>query len=135
MTGNRALLKNFVAKFLGIVHFGNDHVAKITGYGDLIHDKVIIQRVYFVEGLGHNLFSIGQLCDNGLEVAFREYSCIVRTLEGFDILKGSQDSNLYQIALKELTSPKPICLLAKSNIITSLAMASSILSPEIQNDQ
>lgn len=114
MTGNRALLKNFVAKFLGIVRFGNDHVAKITIYGDLIHDKVIIQHVYFVEGLGDNLFSSGQFCDNYLEVAFHKHSCIVRTLEGVDILNGSRDSNLYQIVLNELMAPKSICLLAKA---------------------
>lgn len=106
MTGNKALLKNFVAKFLGIVRFGNDHIAKITGYGDLIHNNVTIQRVYFVEGLGHKLFSIGQFCDNGLEVAFRQHTCIVRTLDGVDILKGSRESNLYQIALMRFESFK-----------------------------
>nr|GEV41696.1 retrovirus-related Pol polyprotein from transposon TNT 1-94 [Tanacetum cinerariifolium] len=35
----------------------NDHVAKIMGYGDYKIRNVTISRVYFVEGLGHNLFS------------------------------------------------------------------------------
>nr|GEX46199.1 integrase, catalytic region, zinc finger, CCHC-type, peptidase aspartic, catalytic [Tanacetum cinerariifolium] len=52
-------LINFVHKFLGTVKFGNDHVAKIMGYGDYTIGIVMISRVYFVEGLGHNLFSVG----------------------------------------------------------------------------
>ncbi|GJX54046.1 retrovirus-related pol polyprotein from transposon TNT 1-94 [Tanacetum coccineum] len=48
----------FVNKFLGIVKFGNDHVAKILGYGDYQIGNVMISRVYYVEGLGHNLFSV-----------------------------------------------------------------------------
>ncbi|GJW06565.1 retrovirus-related pol polyprotein from transposon TNT 1-94 [Tanacetum coccineum] len=36
MTGDRSQLTNFVSKFLGTVKFGNDHVAKIMGYGGLI---------------------------------------------------------------------------------------------------
>nr|GFB73720.1 integrase, catalytic region, zinc finger, CCHC-type, peptidase aspartic, catalytic [Tanacetum cinerariifolium] len=34
MTGDRTQLINFVQKFLGTVKFGNDHMAKIMGYGD-----------------------------------------------------------------------------------------------------
>ncbi|GJR68506.1 hypothetical protein Tco_0014571 [Tanacetum coccineum] len=57
--------------FSGIVKFGNDHVAKILGYGDYHIGNVTISRVYYVEGLRHNLFSVGQFCDSNLEVAFR----------------------------------------------------------------
>nr|GEU98985.1 retrovirus-related Pol polyprotein from transposon TNT 1-94 [Tanacetum cinerariifolium] len=60
-------LINFVQKFLGTVKFGNDHVAKIMGYGDYKTRNVTISRVYFVEGLGRNLFSVGQFCDSDLE--------------------------------------------------------------------
>ncbi|GJW67504.1 hypothetical protein Tco_0121928 [Tanacetum coccineum] len=41
------------------VKFGNDHVAKILGYGDYQIRNVTISRVYYVEGLGNNLFSVG----------------------------------------------------------------------------
>nr|GFC41469.1 retrovirus-related Pol polyprotein from transposon TNT 1-94 [Tanacetum cinerariifolium] len=34
MTGNRALLMNFVEKFLGTVRFGNNVFAVIAGYGE-----------------------------------------------------------------------------------------------------
>ncbi|GJU51590.1 hypothetical protein Tco_1221145 [Tanacetum coccineum] len=36
MTGNLSLLCNFVEKYLGTVHFGNDQFAPILGYGDLV---------------------------------------------------------------------------------------------------
>nr|GEZ41264.1 integrase, catalytic region, zinc finger, CCHC-type, peptidase aspartic, catalytic [Tanacetum cinerariifolium] len=57
MTRDRSQLINFVQKFLGTVKFRNDHVAKIMGYGDYQIENVTISRVYYVEGLGHNLFS------------------------------------------------------------------------------
>nr|GFC12096.1 integrase, catalytic region, zinc finger, CCHC-type, peptidase aspartic, catalytic [Tanacetum cinerariifolium] len=63
MTGNLNLLINFVEKFLGTVKFGNDQIAPILGYGDLVQGAVTIKRVYYVEGLNHNLFSVGQFCD------------------------------------------------------------------------
>nr|GFA70501.1 retrovirus-related Pol polyprotein from transposon TNT 1-94 [Tanacetum cinerariifolium] len=45
----------------------NDHIAAILGFGDLQWGNILITRVYFVEGLGHNLFSVGQFCDSNLE--------------------------------------------------------------------
>nr|GEX07303.1 copia protein [Tanacetum cinerariifolium] len=59
MIGDRSQLVNFVQKFLGTVKFGNDHVAKIMGYGDYQIGNVTISWVYYVEGLGHNIFSVG----------------------------------------------------------------------------
>nr|GFA82085.1 integrase, catalytic region, zinc finger, CCHC-type, peptidase aspartic, catalytic [Tanacetum cinerariifolium] len=56
-------------KFMGTVRFGNDHVAAILGFGDHQWGNILITWVYFVEGLGHNLFSVGQFCDSDLEVA------------------------------------------------------------------
>ncbi|GJR23911.1 hypothetical protein Tco_0972438 [Tanacetum coccineum] len=67
MTGNRSQLINFVHKFLGTVKFGNDHIAKIMGYGDYQMGNVTISGVYYVEGLGHNLVFVGQFCNSGLE--------------------------------------------------------------------
>ncbi|GJZ59241.1 retrovirus-related pol polyprotein from transposon TNT 1-94 [Tanacetum coccineum] len=100
--------------FLGTVRFGNDHVAAILGFGDLQWGNILITRVYFVEGLGHNLFSVGQFCDSDLEVAFRRNTCFVRSLEGFDLLKGNRSTNLYTINLHEMASASPICLMARA---------------------
>nr|GEZ67251.1 retrovirus-related Pol polyprotein from transposon TNT 1-94 [Tanacetum cinerariifolium] len=62
MTNNLKLLINFVWKFMGTVRFGNDHVAVILGFRDLQWGNILTTRVYFVEGLGHNLFSDIQIC-------------------------------------------------------------------------
>ncbi|GJU92693.1 hypothetical protein Tco_1317449, partial [Tanacetum coccineum] len=59
MTGNLQLLRNFVEKFMGTIRFGNDHFAAITGYGDYVQGNLTICHVYYVEGLSHNLFSVG----------------------------------------------------------------------------
>ncbi|GJZ22518.1 hypothetical protein Tco_0559557 [Tanacetum coccineum] len=68
MTGNLKLLTNFMEKFLGTMKFGNDQLAPILGYGDLVQGTITIKRVYYVEGLNHNLFFVGQLDDADLEV-------------------------------------------------------------------
>nr|GEY50729.1 retrovirus-related Pol polyprotein from transposon TNT 1-94 [Tanacetum cinerariifolium] len=95
--------------------FRNDHIANIMGYGDYQIRNVTISRVYYVEGLGRNLFSVGQFCDSDLEVAFRKHTCFIRNLEGVDLLKGSRGSNLYTLSLDNLLLSSPICLLSKAS--------------------
>nr|GFA64942.1 retrovirus-related Pol polyprotein from transposon TNT 1-94 [Tanacetum cinerariifolium] len=90
MIGYLKLLINFIWKFMGTVRFGNDHVAAILGFGDLQWGNILITRVYFAEGLGNNLFSVGQFCDSDLKVAFRRDACFVKNLEGVDLLKGDR---------------------------------------------
>nr|GFB53275.1 hypothetical protein [Tanacetum cinerariifolium] len=85
MTRNLKLLINFVEKFLGTVKFGNDQIAPILGYGDLVQGVVMIKRVYYVEGLNHNLFSVG-----------------------------SRSIDLYLITLQDINCPNLICLMAKA---------------------
>ncbi|GJR26916.1 integrase, catalytic region, zinc finger, CCHC-type containing protein [Tanacetum coccineum] len=86
MTENRSQLINFVSKFLSTVRFGNDHIAKIIGYGDYQMGNVTISWVYYVEGL-----------------------------DGVDLLKGSQGSNLYTLSMDNLLLSSPICLLSKAS--------------------
>nr|GFB86071.1 integrase, catalytic region, zinc finger, CCHC-type, peptidase aspartic, catalytic [Tanacetum cinerariifolium] len=72
------------------------------GYGDYKIWSVTISRVYFVEGLGHNLFSVGQFCDLDLEVDFRQHTCFIRNLDGVDLLTGSRENNLYTLSLGDM---------------------------------
>nr|GFA39401.1 integrase, catalytic region, zinc finger, CCHC-type, peptidase aspartic, catalytic [Tanacetum cinerariifolium] len=115
MKGNLKLLINFVEKFLGTVKFGNDQIAHILGYGDLVQGAVTIKRVYYVEGMNHNLFSVGQFCDADLEVAFRKSTCYIRDLKGNDLLTNSRGTDLYSITLQDTNYPNPICLMAKAS--------------------
>nr|GEV19114.1 hypothetical protein [Tanacetum cinerariifolium] len=87
MTGNRALLTNFVEKFLGTIRFGNNDFAVIAGYGDVV---------------------IGSL-------TIKKSTCFVRNKDGVDLLTGDHSSNLYTIALNEDTSSSSTCLLAKDS--------------------
>ncbi|GJZ11423.1 hypothetical protein Tco_0546182 [Tanacetum coccineum] len=109
---NLKLVINFVWKFLETVRFGIDHVAVILGFGDLQWGNILITRVYFVEGLGHNMFSVGRFWVSDSEVAFRRNTCFVRNLKGVDLLKGNCTTNLYTINLHELASASLIFLMA-----------------------
>nr|GFC45783.1 integrase, catalytic region, zinc finger, CCHC-type, peptidase aspartic, catalytic [Tanacetum cinerariifolium] len=75
---------------------------------------VTIKRVYYVEGLNQNLFSVGQFCNADLEVAFRKSTCFIRDLKGNDLLTGSRGIDLYSITLQRTNSPNPICLMVKA---------------------
>nr|GFA98367.1 integrase, catalytic region, zinc finger, CCHC-type, peptidase aspartic, catalytic [Tanacetum cinerariifolium] len=114
MTGNLKLLINFVEKFLGTIKFWNDQIAPILGYEDLVQGSVMIKRVYYVKGLNHNLFSVGQFCDADLEVAFRKSTCFIRYLKGNDLLTGSRGTDFYSITLQDTNFPNLICLMAKA---------------------
>ncbi|GKF90986.1 hypothetical protein Tco_0274687, partial [Tanacetum coccineum] len=67
----------------------------------------LISRVYYVEGLGHNLFYVGEFCDSDLEVAFRKHSSYVRDTDGVELLKGSHGSNLYIISVEDMIKSSP----------------------------
>nr|GEX59496.1 integrase, catalytic region, zinc finger, CCHC-type, peptidase aspartic, catalytic [Tanacetum cinerariifolium] len=94
--------------------FGNDQIAKIMGYGDYQMRNVTISRVYYVEGLRHNLFLIEQFCDSDLEVDFQKNTCFIRNLDGVDLLSGSRDTKLYTISLDDMLKNSLICLLLKA---------------------
>nr|GFA86781.1 integrase, catalytic region, zinc finger, CCHC-type, peptidase aspartic, catalytic [Tanacetum cinerariifolium] len=78
----------------------------IMGYGEYKIGNVTISRVYFMEGLWHNLFSVGQFCDLDLKVAFRQHTCIIRNLDGVDLLSGSRGNNLYTLSLQDMMASK-----------------------------
>nr|GEZ40784.1 hypothetical protein [Tanacetum cinerariifolium] len=114
MMRDRSRLMNFMKKFIGTVRFENDHFGAIMGYGDYVIGDSVISRVYYVEGLGHNLFSIEQFCDSDLDVAFRKHSCYVRDTDSVELIKGSRGSNLYTISVEDIMKSSSICLLSKS---------------------
>nr|GEZ42921.1 hypothetical protein [Tanacetum cinerariifolium] len=125
MTSRRSTVSNtplysnsFVARRDCPIHrtvkFRNDQIAPILGYGDLVQGAVTIKRVYYVEGLNHNLFFVSQFYDAVLEVAFRKSTCFIRDLKGNDLLTGSRGTDLYSITLQDTNCPNPICLMAKA---------------------
>ncbi|GKB79625.1 retrovirus-related pol polyprotein from transposon TNT 1-94 [Tanacetum coccineum] len=85
MTGNRALLTNFVEKFLGTVRFGNEDFTVIAGYGYVVIGSMTNKKVYYVEE------------------------------DGVDLLTGERSSNFYTIALNDIASNSSVCILAKDS--------------------
>ncbi|GJX39153.1 integrase, catalytic region, zinc finger, CCHC-type containing protein [Tanacetum coccineum] len=77
--------------------------------------NILILRAYYIERLGHNLFSVGQFCYSDLEVAFRKHTYFVRNLDGVDLLSGSRSSNIYTISMADMMKSSPICLLSKAS--------------------
>ncbi|GKF62062.1 hypothetical protein Tco_0182116, partial [Tanacetum coccineum] len=87
--------------------------------------NVTIKRVYYVEGLNHNLFSVGQFCDADLEVAFRKSTCFVRDLQGNDLLiqawlKLHQLKHGYGIRRLSHLNFDYITLLSKKEVVNGL---------------
>ncbi|GJU33947.1 retrovirus-related pol polyprotein from transposon TNT 1-94 [Tanacetum coccineum] len=66
----------------------------------LVQGNITINRVYYVEGLNHNLFSVGQFCDADLEVAFWKSTCFVRDLQGNDLLTGDYSRYTWTLFLR-----------------------------------
>nr|GEY55442.1 retrovirus-related Pol polyprotein from transposon TNT 1-94 [Tanacetum cinerariifolium] len=90
-----------------------DLKAQLQDKGIVIR-AVIIKRVYYVEGLNHNLFSVGQFCNADLEVAFWKSTWYIRNLKGNYLHTGSRGTDLYSITLQDTDSLNPICLMAKA---------------------
>nr|GEW45489.1 retrovirus-related Pol polyprotein from transposon TNT 1-94 [Tanacetum cinerariifolium] len=100
MTGNLRLLINFVEKFLGTVKFGNDQIAPILGYGDLLNCDTInlLSKNDIVVGLPKLKFVKDHLCSScelgkskrkGLQAQVR----IVRTDKGTKFLNQTLHAN------------------------------------------
>ncbi|GJZ71474.1 retrovirus-related pol polyprotein from transposon TNT 1-94 [Tanacetum coccineum] len=86
----------------------------MTGNLKLLRN-ITIKRVYYVEGLNHNLFSVGQFYYADLEDAFWKSTCYVRDLKGNYLLTGSRGTDLYSITLQDTSTPNLVCLMAKAS--------------------
>lgn len=66
MTGDKSKFLTFQDYNGGLVRFGDDKACLIKGKGTISFDgKHNTDNVYYVEGLKHNIFSVGQLVEKG----------------------------------------------------------------------
>nr|GEY24108.1 putative ribonuclease H-like domain-containing protein [Tanacetum cinerariifolium] len=65
----------------------------------LVQGAVTIKWVYYVKGLNHNLFSVGQFSDADLEVAFKKSTCYICDLKGNDLLTGKAKQKSFHTKL------------------------------------
>ena len=117
MTGNKALLSDFVEKAGPNVSYGDGNIGKTLGYGNINLGNVIIQSVALVSGLKHNLLSISQICDRGYHVNFLEEHCeVISKTTGKVVLKGYRHGNIYEAKLSLNSESSAICLLGRASI-------------------
>nr|GEU87928.1 retrovirus-related Pol polyprotein from transposon TNT 1-94 [Tanacetum cinerariifolium] len=119
MIGDHSRLKNSQKKFIEIVRFRNDHFGAIMGYEDYVIGDSVISKVYYVEGLRHNLFSVGHFCDSDLEVSFRKHSCYVRDTDGVELIKGSHGC---QLGKSKKHTHKPKAEITNLEVLNTLYM-------------
>ncbi|KAJ9544361.1 hypothetical protein OSB04_024068 [Centaurea solstitialis] len=120
MTGRKEILSNYKEEYGGSVNFGNNELAPVVGQGDIVCKDITIKNVVHVEGLNHNLSSIGKFCDKDLEVNFKKRRCVVRTEEGRELFVGSRKTNLYTIKLQHILSNNSTCFISKTLLQQSL---------------
>ncbi|GJT02318.1 retrovirus-related pol polyprotein from transposon TNT 1-94 [Tanacetum coccineum] len=115
MMGNLKLLCNFIENIWLPFVFGNDQFSPILSYGDLVQGNIMIKRFYYVEGLDHNLFSVGQFCDADLEtVVFCNLCVSLYIYQDMNLLTSNRGYDLYTFSLQETTSLTTIYFMAKA---------------------
>jgi transposase InsO family protein len=115
MTGHKAFLTDYVELAEGAVKFGNLGKLKIRGNGSLSDGRNTINKVRYVEGMGHNLFSSSQFCDNGYLVTQFAFGCTVKDEDGHEILRAKRNGNLYTVIFKAIQPTTDVCYLAKAS--------------------
>ncbi|KAJ9547364.1 hypothetical protein OSB04_019907 [Centaurea solstitialis] len=126
MTGQRSFLFDYVERFEGYVKTANKTPKPMVGYGKITDGRYIIKDVRYVEGLGYNMFSSSQFCDNGYWVKQFQYGSDVNDEENNVILSARRNGNLYSTVFRSIPQTHPqfeaisdprnaICLLAKAS--------------------
>ncbi|KAJ9539027.1 hypothetical protein OSB04_031760 [Centaurea solstitialis] len=113
MTGTLELLFHYVNKEGSSVAFGGNQKGKIKGYGMIVKGEVTVNQVSYVDGLKHNLISVSQLCDNGMDVMFKIKFCILYKADThIEVLKANRRGDLYLLSFDSLGKKEEICLIS-----------------------
>ena len=75
MTGDKALLSQFVEKTGPTITFGDNSKGYTVGYGRLEIRNVVIDDIALVDGHQHNLLSVSQFNDIGFKIDFDALNC------------------------------------------------------------
>ena len=110
MIGDMNKFLDFKIQDGGIVKVGNNATCQVKGIGSITLDgKTNTEDVYFVDGLKHNILSVGQLVDKGYHLQFIEKTCMTRDKDEKVIRIGTRSRcNVFQLNPTEMT-----CLVAK----------------------
>ena len=122
MTGNKELLFEYKEKVGGrSVTFGDNKKGQILGYGVIIRDDVDINQVAYVNGLKHNLISVSQLCDNGLDVKFnRKFRALLKEDTTTEMMRADRRGDLYLLNFNTSNKDEKLCLVASTSEVAWL---------------
>ncbi|KAJ9566556.1 hypothetical protein OSB04_002522 [Centaurea solstitialis] len=85
----------------------------IKGYGMIVKGEVRMNQVSYVDGRKHNLISVSQLCDNGLDVLFKIKYCIMYRADTLiEVMRASRRGDLYLMCFETLEAKEEICLVS-----------------------
>ncbi|KAJ9539240.1 hypothetical protein OSB04_031973 [Centaurea solstitialis] len=113
MTGTLELLSSNIQQEGNSIAFRRNQKGKIKGYGMIVKGEVKMNQVSYVDGLKHNLISVSQLCDNGLDFMFKIKYCIMYKADTLiEIMRAYRRGDLYLICFEALKAKEEICLVS-----------------------
>ncbi|KAJ9562026.1 hypothetical protein OSB04_007186 [Centaurea solstitialis] len=96
----------YITKEGSSVAFGGNKKGKVKG-------EIKVNQVSYVDGLKHNLISVSQLCDNGLDVLFKIKFCIMYKCDTkIEVMRANRRGDLYLICIDTFQSKEEICLVS-----------------------
>ena len=115
MTGDASLFNSIKWEEKGYVKFGDDSRGKIIAIGTIGMPPYLIENVYLVKGLKHNLLSISQLCDKGYKMVFEQDKCYAFNKDGAKLFEGIRKRNIYIIKPDKVDNA--CCLLSMNDFV------------------
>jgi len=114
MTREKSNFLSLSASDSGSVAFGNDKSGMIVGICKVGESPShLIDNVYLVDGLQHNLLSVSRLCDKDNLVVFSSKKCLVININTRDVaLRGKRHKNMYKVCILSLSKNNLTCLCA-----------------------
>lgn len=121
MTGDMSQLEDFEAFDGGYAAFGDDPKGgKVVGRGTIKTGNLDFQKVFLVEELMFNLFSLSQMCDKRNFVLFTDTECLILSPDfqlpndKFVLLRVPRTENIYSDHIKNVVPKRTLtCLVAK----------------------
>ncbi|TLX67722.1 hypothetical protein E9993_23260, partial [Labilibacter sediminis] len=116
MTGKKEYLRDYrTINAGGYVTFGNNSNGLIKGYGSITNGSFTIKNVAYVEGLKHNLVSVGKLCDTGHRVEFDGHNNYIMPADRSKCFVTSKKrGTMFPLDISLMVGKPQICLLSKA---------------------
>ena len=112
MTGDKLKFLSLETYDGGTVTFDDNMKGEIIAKGKVWRSSShVIDNVFLVENLKHNLLSISQFCDKGNSVNFTSERCIIyRSDLGDTVLEGIRKGNTYVVDISTVPKSSLTCL-------------------------